>query len=237
MWKRIWDKNREKIYCEKKCKKNVLKQKKKKCEYCEKEYRIKTEKQKFCSKECNLKNINENKKGNKVRKEKKCENCKKSFISKNKKQKLCGIECAKEYNRRDKKEIINRGRKGGLISAGKQQRRSKGEKYLSELCEEYFGKENIKCNERKFKDKKNNLWDADIIIENIKLAILYNGIWHYKKINKKHKLKQVKMRDKLKEKIIIENNYNYYIIKDLGSYNKKFVEEEFKKLIKYISIN
>ena len=43
-----------------------------------------------------------------------------------------------------------------------------------------------------------NGWDADIVIEDIKTAVLWNGIWHYKKITKKHSVAQVQNRDKIK---------------------------------------
>ena len=39
---------------------------------------------------------------------------------------------------------------------------------------------NVKHNEAIF-----NGWDADVIIEDIKLAVLWNGKWHYEKDNKK----------------------------------------------------
>lgn len=36
-----------------------------------------------------------------------------------------------------------------------------------------------------------NGWDADIIIEDLKIAILWNGKWHYEKITEKHSVSQV----------------------------------------------
>ncbi len=38
-------------------------------------------------------------------------------------------------------------------------------------------------------------------------------------------------KDTLKEKIIIENGYTYYIVKDLGKFNKSFVENQFHLFI------
>ena len=38
-------------------------------------------------------------------------------------------------------------------------------------------------------------------------------------------------KDRLKEKIIIDNGYTYYTVKDLGKFNKKFVENEFNLFI------
>ena len=76
-----------------------------------------------------------------------------------------------------------------------------------------------------------NEWDADIIIHHLKIAILYNGIFHYKKVYKDQKLERMISKDRLKEKIIIDNGYTYYIIKDLGGFNKNFVENKFNLFI------
>jgi hypothetical protein len=61
-----------------------------------------------------------------------------------------------------------------------------------------------------------------------KIAILWNGQWHYKQISKTQSLKQVEARDKIKLSIIEKYNYIPYIIKDMGKYNKKFVDQEFE---------
>jgi hypothetical protein len=58
-------------------------------------------------------------------------------------------------------------------------RRSKNEIKFCILCEQNFS--NVEHNKPIF-----NGWDADIIIHDIKYAILWNGAWHYKKLNKKH---------------------------------------------------
>lgn len=99
--------------------------------------------------------------------------------------------------------------------------------YFAELCEKHF--KNIDCNKQIF-----NGWDADVIIHDIKYAVLWNGVWHYKKITKKHSVKQVQNRDKIKEKEIRIYGYTPYIIKDMGKHNKEFVEKEFKKFLKFI---
>lgn len=61
-----------------------------------------------------------------------------------------------------------------------------------------------------------------------KIAILWNGIWHYKQISKSQSLLQVQTRDKIKIDIIEKAGYIPYIIKDMGKYNKNFVEQEFE---------
>lgn len=114
--------------------------------------------------------------------------------------------------------------KGGLSSAKVQQRRSKNEIYFCELCENYFN--DVKHNEPMF-----NGWDADVIIEDIKYAVLWNGSWHYQKCNKKHSLEQVQARDKIKLDQIQLCGYTPYVIKDMGKENPKFVEEQFNIFI------
>lgn len=125
--------------------------------------------------------------------------------------KFCSRSCVGKYR-------ANKVKKSNKV------RRSKNEIYFADLCIEYF--KNVETNEKIF-----NGWDADVIIHDIKIAILWNGKWHYEKIIKNHSVKQVQNRDRLK--LIEIKNYGYepYIIKDMGSYNKKFVEEQFKEFI------
>jgi hypothetical protein len=151
-----------------------------------------------------------------------CIICKKEFNLK--KRKTCSKECAKLANSQG-------GHKGGTISAANNVRRSKGEIHFANLCIEYFGKDDILCNELIFKDKNDNYWDSDIFIKSIGVSILYNGIWHYKQVREKHNLKQVQSRDKIKMQVILNNGYTYYIVKDLGRYNESFIIYEFNLFI------
>ena len=110
-------------------------------------------------------------------------------------------------------------------------RRSKNEIEFCKLCEEYF--DNVKHNECIF-----NGWDADVIIEDIKFAVLWNGPWHYKQITKSHSaVKQIQNRDKIKIKEIKESGWTPYIIKDMGKANKDFVKEKFDEFLKYLKEN
>lgn len=143
---------------------------------------------------------------------KNCELCGKSFIRKRSRQRLCSLFCASKLG----------------VSCHKKYNRSKNEIYFSELCKLKF--KNVLTNEKIF-----NGWDADIIIEDLKIAVLWNGKWHYEKITKKHSVAQVQNRDKIKISEIIKCGYQPYIIKDLGKYKKLFVEEQFKIFIKYCS--
>ena len=80
-----------------------------------------------------------------------------------------------------------------------------------------------------------NGWDADIILSDYKIAILYNGKWHYEEISKQVSLIQIQNRDKIKENEIRKCGYiPYNIIKDLNKFNKTFVEEQFNLFLEYI---
>jgi hypothetical protein len=41
-------------------------------------------------------------------------------------------------------------------------------------------------------------------------------------------MSQIEARDKVKYAVILKYGYKPYVIKDLGSYNKNFVEQEFE---------
>jgi hypothetical protein len=66
--------------------------------------------------------------------------------------------------------------KGGKNSAKKNVRRSKNEIRLFELCESEF--QNTTSNDTSIA----NGWDADILLHDHKIAILWNGPWHYKEM-------------------------------------------------------
>ena len=111
---------------------------------------------------------------------------------------------------------------GGKISASSQNRRSRNEKYFYELCLE------------KYSDAIHNVpmfngWDADVIIPSLKIAVMWNGVWHRKKITQAHSLLQVKNRDAIKLREIEKNGYSAYIIEDDGAYNPEFVKKEFDR--------
>lgn len=116
----------------------------------------------------------------------------------------------------------------GRNSAASQQRRSKNETEFAELCKSKFS--NVLVNNAVFDG-----WDADVILPDYKIAILWNGPWHYRKITEKHSLEQVQNRDRLKLKAIERYGYKSYIIKDMGSHNPTFVASEFEKFLRWIS--
>lgn len=113
----------------------------------------------------------------------------------------------------------------GVKAASKRVKRSKNEIYFHELCLQQYS--NITNNELFFKSKYGN-WDADLILHDHKIAVLWNGIWHYKKVRSGHSPQQTQARDKIKIDVINANNYTPYVIKDMGKHNKKFVEQQFE---------
>jgi transcription elongation factor Elf1 len=147
---------------------------------------------------------------------KKCEKCSCSFNTRKDNQKFCSRKC--------QANIVNtseKGKKGGLKSVKSQNRRSKNEVTFGNLCQKIFNK--VIFNEPVF-----NGWDADIIIEDLKIAILWNSIWHYKKVFEKHSLSKVQNRDKIKIEEIKRCGYIPYIIKDMGGYNLDKVNLEWE---------
>lgn len=149
---------------------------------------------------------------------------------------VCSDEC-KTYMKTHRKEFLSKESLQKLSLAGlkscsiqAENRRSKNEIYFCNLCEKYFN--NVLHNKPIF-----NGWDADIIIEDIKFAVLWNGKWHYEKIKNNHSVKQVQNRDNIKINEILKCGYEPYIIKDMGKYNKKFVNEQFDIFIEFLKNN
>ena len=164
-----------------------------------------------------------------------CDNCRKNHIRQRRLQYRLNflnndyeIHFGRKYSKESWLALHNGGCKG--IQHQGDLRRSKNEIEFCKLCEEYF--DNVKHNESIF-----NGWDADIIIEDIKFAVLWNGPWHYKQITKSHSVKQIQNRDKIKIKEIEECGWTPYIIKDMGKANKDFVKEKFDEFLKYLKEN
>ena len=140
--------------------------------------------------------------------------------------KFCSVNCIHSHqqtNNEYKEKAKLNGQKGGKKSAHSQQRRSKSEVMFAELCDEHFGKDDVLCNEPIFDG-----WDADVIIRGKKIAVFWNGPWHYKQIMRSQSLTQVQARDRVKTAIITKYGYTPYVIKDMGKHNPKFVLEEFQ---------
>lgn len=183
-----------------------------KCEECNNEFRtpIKTP-QLLCRKCRNHATIQLRNKG-RMKYEKSCQQCGESFVTISKVQKFCSHSCS------------------GKRSSESQNKRSKNEIYFSDLCRQKFS--NVLDNVPMF-----NGWDADVILPDLKIAVLWNGNWHHKKITEKHSVKQVQNRDKIKIKEIIDAGYCVYIIDDFGKFKPSFVETKFNEFTKEINKN
>ena len=103
-------------------------------------------------------------------------------------------------------------------------KRSKDEISLYNLCNERFS--SVRHNEPIV-----NCWDADIIIDDIKTAILWNGPWHYKQLPlSNHSLKQVQNRDAIKTKELTNAGWKVIVYED-----RNFTPEEaFVNLLKRV---
>lgn len=96
----------------------------------------------------------------------------------------------------------------GKNSAANRVKRSKQEIELYEYCANHFSK--VTHNEPKFQG-----WDADILIYDLKLAVLWNGAWHYKELGiKGHSLKQVQTRDAIKLDAIATSGWKVMVFED-----------------------
>lgn len=123
------------------------------------------------------------------------------------------------------------GRLGGLKAATMPfqiRSRSKNERLLFELIYRKFP--DAVHNRRMF-----NGYDADIVIPSLKLAIHWNGAWHYTNVLKSEYglklLHKTQSKNKLQLSEIENCGFKNYIIKDMGGYNPKFVNPEFEKLL------
>lgn len=149
------------------------------------------------------------------------------------------IICKKEFSHVSKKSLcddpkcklthyINTGKKGGSKTASlsfHKRNRSKNEKLFYSKIKEIFP-DTIK-NERIF-----NGSDADIIIPSIKLAIHWNGKWHYQNVFNNEKGQKifdtVKKKDVIRYSEVEKCGYRNYIIKDMGIFNEQKVLSELK---------
>lgn len=112
--------------------------------------------------------------------------------------------------------------------------RSKNEIMFAELCIEQFN--SVETNVRIFEDDKHDrIWDADVIIHDLKVAVSWNGVFHYKQIFKDNSLQNVQRRDRWKTAAIKANGYKHYVIKDMGVANPKFVHEQFAIFMGFVS--
>jgi len=208
-------------------KQRLKKDRTKTCVICNNKFETYSIKKNTCSKQCskNLLILNKQDIDNRLNKilpllELKCKVCGNIFKHRNYRRTTCSKECLSST-------LKIGGKRGGMLAT--KVKRSKNEILFAELCQQHF--KNVLVNEKIFDG-----WDADVILPDLKIAILWNGIWHYEQLSfGNHSLKQVQTRDKIKIQAIEKQNYIPYIIKDLKKSNINFVRKEFEKLIKYIA--
>lgn len=156
--------------------------------------------------------------------EKTCENCYIKFkIHPKKIGRFCSANCTRIFNTTK----TNMSVLGAFASVQKRVIRSRDEIKLYALIEENF---NFKL--------RNNVpvlvdypWDADIIIDDLKIVILWNGPWHYKELGiKNHSLKQVQTRDKIKTELFENNGWMVLVYQD-NEYTPETALEDLKKII------
>ena len=143
-----------------------------------------------------------------------CPSCNNYFTTRKSYKQYCNRDCVQKSGL-----LKLAGHKAGLASVKSQVRSSKNEIVFAEFCKMKFN--NVETNKSIF-----NGWDADVIIHDLKVAILWNGKWHYEKCNSKHSVKQVQNRDQIKIKEILNCGYTPYIIKDMGNFNLDKVQTE-----------
>lgn len=211
------------------------------CPRCQKQYSVtcteseylKGRFKQFCSRHCaNVRHPSEAQKRavrDKLLKHttiKHCNNCK-AILSYRNKSGYCK-KCISKFrvlSDATKQKLREAGFKSCQIQANT--RRSKNQIAFYQLCKEHFNV--VTHNNPIF-----NGWDADIIIEDIKVAILWNGKWHYQKLKREHSVEQVQNRDKIKIQEIEKCGYHPYTIKDMGKYSIDKVQTQFNTLLEYI---
>ena len=107
------------------------------------------------------------------------------------------FECVRETHSR-----------AGKASAAKRVLRSKDEIELFELCKSVYGSA-----------QPNTIiadgWDADIVIPELKIAVLWHGPWHYRDMKMhNHSLRQVKNRDRIKRELFASLGWKVMEFKD-----------------------
>lgn len=147
---------------------------------------------------------------------KKCPSCKKDFLiyppSDYKKRKYCSGYCRNKENNK-------------LLDGS----RSKAEQLLEQRLLNKFPHEEILFNNRNILDGL----ELDVYFPKLKLAIEWNGVYHYKQIRDEKSFIRTQTTDAKKQQLCWEKGITLLVIKDLTS-NKKFIENEISKLIEYV---
>lgn len=128
----------------------------------------------------------------------------------------------------------NSGKKGGLKTTQSiftKRGRSKNEVLFFKQLQQYFPL--ALHNKRMFGE-----YDADIIIEELKIAIHWNGPFHYRQIFTREHFNNIQKRDKLRYKAIQQSGYTNYIIDDSSNkgFNPLKVKEEINIFLKKLAL-
>ena len=164
-----------------------------------------------------------------------CPMCDENFVVtyNSRHRKFCSKSCFHSFVFSDKnpnKDVMmevarNAGKKSAMNQS--QNRRSKNEILFSNMCKSRFDD----ClNNHEIVDG----WDADVVIPSKKVAVMWNGQWHYYPIVGDEYLKKVKKRDNIKLNSFMKSGYNVYVIEDHGKHNPDFVKEKFEKFTVWI---
>ena len=144
----------------------------------------------------------------------KCSECKSKKRKLNQICTICNVSFESLYRRRCCSHACvsvarrNGSSLGGRISCSKNIRRSKDEIALYDLCKNYF--EMVRHNEVIIDG-----WDADIIIDDHQLAVMWNGPWHYRQMDlSNHSLSQVQNRDRIKINTLTNAGWNVVVFED-----------------------
>lgn len=202
------------------------------CLECEITYQPKERESKFCSRSCSVRYNNRKRTHSEQTKIKiatsirsiarpplpLCVICSQPVSQR--KRKTCSRDCMIKLHKQN-------GQKGGLISQQVRPVRSKNEILFYELCAQYFN--NVGHNECIF-----NGWDADVLIYDHKIAVLWNGDWHYREMHcYNHSLKSVQNRDKHKLKLIHKEGWIAFIVKDTDD-NPTSPQQAFAALLEMV---
>lgn len=116
----------------------------------------------------------------------------------------------------------------GKKSAASTVKRSKDEIELFNLCQNYFNK--VTSNDTSIA----NGWDADILIHDHKIAILWNGPWHYQEMGfSNHSLLQVQNRDIIKTKEFETKGWKVLVFED-REFTSESAFHEIKSVVGYL---
>lgn len=151
-----------------------------------------------------------------------CVICSKEFFHCRKLQ-TCSGQCLSEASKRS-------GKKGGSTTASspfqKRNRSSNEKMFFQKILAIY---PDAISNKRIFDG-----YDADIIIPSKKIAIHWNGVWHYQSVVGEELLHRVQAKDKLRYEAVERHGFTNYVVQDLGAMNESKVEQEYLKFIEFM---